>query len=240
VYLRGLSMAFEKHYTAKQAAEAVLKKVHDLLQKSELNKKYMGFKAVEESARESGASDPAAVAAAAGRKKYGKKAFQEAAAAGKKMGKAEESKHDRCVEHVKENSPEVKNPHAVCVAEGVRPAKWSKSEMEKGETENSKKLGYKPSKLGAEEKEPEKSDKAFEVKGKDSKSSDDPRLAEQKSPEANPKEKAEGNNELAGTTPNQVGKDGKNIAGFDEMRGHLKLAKFIGHMEAKRKMKKGY
>ena len=38
------------------------------------------------------------------------------------------SKHDRCVEHVKESSPEVKNPHAVCVAEGVRPAKWKKSE----------------------------------------------------------------------------------------------------------------
>lgn len=45
-----------------------------------------------------------------------------------KMKKAE-SKHDRCVEHVKENSPEVKNPHAVCVAEGVKPAKWGKEEM---------------------------------------------------------------------------------------------------------------
>lgn len=44
------------------------------------------------------------------------------------LAKAEKSKHDRCVEHVKENSPEVKNPHAVCVAEGVKPAKWSKSE----------------------------------------------------------------------------------------------------------------
>lgn len=52
-----------------------------------LEKKYEGFKAVEESAKESGASDPAAVAAAAGRKKYGKEAFQHAAAAGKKMGK---------------------------------------------------------------------------------------------------------------------------------------------------------
>lgn len=40
--------------------------------------------------------------------------------------KANESKHDRCVEHVKENSPEVKNPHAVCVAEGVKPSKWKK------------------------------------------------------------------------------------------------------------------
>lgn len=64
------------------------------------------------------------------------------------------------------------------------------------------------------------------------------RLESQQSPEKNPKEQAEGNNELAGTTPNQVGQDGKNIPGFDEMRGHLKLAKFIGHMEHKRKTKK--
>jgi hypothetical protein len=39
-----------------------------------------------------------------------------------------ESKHDRCVEHVKENSPGVKNPHAACVAVGVRPAAWKKGE----------------------------------------------------------------------------------------------------------------
>ena len=143
----------------------------------DLSKKHYGFKAVEESARESGAKDPKAVAAAAGRKKFGKKKFQEMAAAGKKHhtkksetlnkpyrsqaqrrwahtkagekalgGKAAvhewdeaskgkklpekvkktQSKHDRCVEHIKENSPDVKNPHAVCVAEGVKPAKWKK------------------------------------------------------------------------------------------------------------------
>lgn len=42
------------------------------------------FKAVEESARLGGATNPAAVAASIGRKKYGKKRFQEMAAAGKK------------------------------------------------------------------------------------------------------------------------------------------------------------
>jgi hypothetical protein len=56
-------------------------------QDGQMNKKYEGFKAVEASAAKSGASDPAAVAAAAGREKYGKEAFQHAAAAGKKMGK---------------------------------------------------------------------------------------------------------------------------------------------------------
>ena len=42
------------------------------------------FKAVEESARAGGAKNPAAVAAAIGRKKYGKKKFQAMAAAGRK------------------------------------------------------------------------------------------------------------------------------------------------------------
>jgi hypothetical protein len=46
-----------------------------------------------------------------------------------------ETKHDRCVEHVKENSPEVTNPHAVCVAQGVYPEKWKKS-MTKTEKES--------------------------------------------------------------------------------------------------------
>ncbi len=56
----------------------------------QLSEKYMGFKAVEKSAKKGGAENPAAVAAAIGRKKYGKAAFQKAAAAGKKMGEAEE------------------------------------------------------------------------------------------------------------------------------------------------------
>jgi hypothetical protein len=42
------------------------------------------FKALEKSAKMSGASNPAAVAAAAGRKKYGPKKFAAMAAAGRK------------------------------------------------------------------------------------------------------------------------------------------------------------
>lgn len=360
----------EKLVLPKDVALAVLNKVGEMLQKSELAKKHVGFKAVEESAKEGGASDPAAVAAAVGRKKYGKKAFQEAAAAGHKMGKAEnpdkdedaklgekvehdvedhmlenkdaekqeghkifkcetcgsmykaETKHDRCVEHVKENSPGVSDPHAVCVAEGVKPSKWKKSEelyenlevlaktlgeedrlsksenyndpspksgqgetltpdkkkvdwqeksemekhglspeeikarigksemdkhglspeeikskLKKYETENSKKLGYKLSQEGKEEVDPEASDKAFKVEHKDDKSSDDERLNGQTNPHENKKEQAEGNNEEAGTTPTQVGQDGKNKPGYDEIKGHLKLAKFIGRMEHKRELR---
>lgn len=62
-------------------------------------------------------------------------------------------------------------------------------------------------------------------------------VRDQKNPQHNPKEEAEGNNELAGTTPTQVGQDGKNKPGYDEMKGHLKLAKFIGRMDYKRSTK---
>lgn len=42
------------------------------------------FKQIEDKARASGASNPGAVAAAIGRKKYGKKRFQQMAAAGRR------------------------------------------------------------------------------------------------------------------------------------------------------------
>ena len=45
------------------------------------------FAYVEEKARESGADNPAAVAAAAGRKKYGKKNFQSMSLKGRMVGK---------------------------------------------------------------------------------------------------------------------------------------------------------
>jgi hypothetical protein len=226
-------MAFEKRYTARQVAEAVLKTTQELLAKSELVKA--------------------------------------------------ETKHDRCVRHVEQNSPDVRNPHAVCVAEGVKPGNWKKSEMDKHglspeqmkrklikdglspnevmarmkkyETMMSDKLGYKPSELGAKEKDQEKTDRDYEVHPNppknalgpkspashshpDVQKSETDRLRSQTPPLNNPKEQAEGNNELAGTTPTQVGQDGKNVPGGDEIRGHLKLAKFIGRMEHKRSLKK--
>lgn len=116
------------------------------------------------------------------------------------LKKAAESKHDRCVEHVKENSPEVKNPHAACVAQGVKPAAWGKSEQPAGEIKPKEHVEGEPVNPGD-------------------------RVKEQVAPESNPKEQAEGNNPEWGTDPGK--------------KGHFKLAKFIGHMEAKRKMSKG-
>ncbi|HXN74976.1 MAG TPA: hypothetical protein VN855_00605 [Candidatus Acidoferrum sp.] len=155
-------MAHEKHFTAKQAANAILEKVGDILKKSKVMKE-------------------------------------------KPLSKSELEVDFDAV-----------------------------SALLKGETENSKKLGYKLPEAGRNEKQPEKSDGAFQVEGKGHPSSNDPRLGTQPNPEKNPKEQAEGNNELAGTTPTQVGQDGKNKPGYDEMKSHLKLAKFIGRMDYKR------
>ena len=56
-----------------------------------LTEKYMGFKKTVAAIKKGGsAENPEAVAAAIGRKKYGKAAFQKAAAAGKKMGEGEQ------------------------------------------------------------------------------------------------------------------------------------------------------
>ncbi len=234
-------MPHEKCYTAKQAANVVLDKVSEMLKKSKtlqtnlaksevLEKKYEGFKAVEESAAKSGASDPGAVAAAIGRKKYGKEAFQHAAAEGHKMHKCDGCggmfKSDEMLEECSKHEQMTKSELQVDFENLTALLKY--------EPENSKKLGYKLSEAGKEERQPEASDKAFDVKSGKESTSPDPRLAEQKDPQHNAKENAEGNNELAGTTPTQVGQDGKNMPGGDEIKGHLKLAKFIGMKEYKR------
>jgi len=77
----------QKIYESVEAKGSVLEGVKSVEQK--LSEKYMGFKAVEKAAKKGGAENPAAVAASIGRKKYGKTAFQKAAAAGKKMGESQ-------------------------------------------------------------------------------------------------------------------------------------------------------
>lgn len=108
-------------------------------------------------------------------------------------------------------------------------------------SQNPKKENAKPSEHGSKDAEQHANGKGpkGEIHPKEKEEAPSDNVRAQAAPDKNPKEQAEGNNELAGTTPNQVGQDGKNIAGFDEMKGHLKLAKFIGHMESKRKIKLG-
>lgn len=50
-------------------------------------KTYIGFKTLESKLKKKGIKNPSALAASIGRKKYGKKKFQAAAAKGKKLGK---------------------------------------------------------------------------------------------------------------------------------------------------------
>ena len=76
----------EDKYT-KYSGQNIMKKPNTIAEAvKQIEEKYMGFKAVEKAAKKGGAKDPAAVAASIGREKYGKKKFQKAAAAGKKLG----------------------------------------------------------------------------------------------------------------------------------------------------------
>jgi hypothetical protein len=81
----------------KQATSAP--KATSKLQESieQVNEKYMGFKKVAAAAKAGGAENPEAVAASAGRKKYGKEKFQKAAAAGKKLGEATKQVQEKAV-----------------------------------------------------------------------------------------------------------------------------------------------
>ena len=74
----------ERIYESVEAQGSVMAGVNSV--EARLNEKYMGFKKTVAAVAKSGADNPEAVAASIGRKKYGKAAFQKAAAAGKKMG----------------------------------------------------------------------------------------------------------------------------------------------------------
>jgi hypothetical protein len=178
-------MAFEKRYTAKQAAEAVLKKTQELLAASGLAK-------------------------------------------AEELNKGEWNKIHRKLEaegYSKESADKI---------DGSIKAKMNKYEPTGSKKENSKPNEHhsKDADQHAEGAAPK-----GEIHPHEQEAAPKDGTETQPAPGNNPKEQAEGNNELAGTTPTQVGQDGKNIAGADEMKGHYKLAKFIGHMEAKRKMR---
>ena len=77
--------AAQRIYESVEARGSVLAGVKSV--EANLNEKYMGFKkTVGALKKQDGIKDPEALAASIGRKKYGKTAFQKAAAAGKKMG----------------------------------------------------------------------------------------------------------------------------------------------------------
>ena len=83
----------EKLRNVKLTEEAPPAKVNSdsaVVPATRLDEKYMGWKKTVSAIKKGGsAEDPEAVAAAIGRKKYGKEKFQKAAAAGKKLGEGE-------------------------------------------------------------------------------------------------------------------------------------------------------
>ena len=85
--------------TAKEKHDATVKQIYESVEakgsvlegvsavEARLNEKYMGFKdTVSALKKQGGVDNPEGLAASIGRKKYGKKKFQKAAAAGKKLG----------------------------------------------------------------------------------------------------------------------------------------------------------
>ena len=74
-------------YESVESQGSVLEGVNSV--EARLNEKYMGFKKTVAAVAKGGADNPEAVAASIGRKKYGKAAFQKAAAAGRKMGEGD-------------------------------------------------------------------------------------------------------------------------------------------------------
>jgi hypothetical protein len=233
-------MAEQKKYTAREAALAVLAKAHEMLKSEHMNKPPH--------------PTPAPMLAMSEKNPD--------ASADAELG--ERIEH-LCEKHMMDNKDaERKEGHKIVKSEDCmkcnmkqpnpstgqgdllhRPAAKAKWQMDKGEEREkeggvdtgSKKLGYKPSKIGAEEKDQEMpSDGAFEPKGIDHKSSDDPRLGSTNDPDKDPKEHAEGNNAQPGSKPAveaNVSQDTNSI------KGHMKLAKFIGRMEHKRSLSKG-
>jgi hypothetical protein len=208
-------MAFEKKYTAKQTAQAVLDKVSELLGKSTLTKveKLENTEVNDENSLNKSEGDKI----------------------------REMQKHGLSPEQIKTKMKKDEDMEK----HGLSPEEI-KAKMKKSEgypPQNSKKENAKPSEHDsknayqhAEGKGPkgEIHPKEHAEGGTDGKSAE---VNSQTPPGNNEKEKAEGNNELAGTTPTQVGQDGKNVPGGDEIKGHLKLAKFIGRMEHKRTLK---
>jgi hypothetical protein len=103
--------------TPQPAAQSKPKTLLESTMEQVLQEKYMGFKkTVGALKKQGGVENPEALAASIGRKKYGKKAFQKAAAAGKKLGEGE-GPHDwmddmRALAHKMHPQDKLKQAHA--------------------------------------------------------------------------------------------------------------------------------
>ena len=108
--------AAERIYESVEAKGSILEGVKGVEQN--LSEKYQGFKKTVAAIKKSGTADnPEAVAAEIGRKKYGKAAFQKAAAAGKKMGESEQGVAEGMDDTVYPNAQVIKSKNGKPVGE---------------------------------------------------------------------------------------------------------------------------
>jgi hypothetical protein len=235
-------MAFEKRYTAKEAALAVLKKTEELLRFSRLAKaenpdEKQDAKLGEEVEH---LCEDHMIENKAAEKKEGHKLVQKSECMKCNLVKPTPAsgQGDTLRLDAKDREWQMdKSEFADLTGDFAELEEMFKAEREGGVDVGSKKLGYKPSKLGAEEKQAEPSDKAFQVEGKEHKSSDDSRMGHTNDPDKDPKEGAEGNNAEPGSKPGVESHPGQDAHPISETKGHLKLAKFIGRMEHKRSLR---
>ena len=224
----------DKQLTAKQVATAVLEKVGELLHKSELVKTEKGVH------RQGGFGSKPGESSAGAAMRISNIHSISAPSPSMSSNHPDPSGHLGAAKEWK-NKAVASHKQVLGELKGMPKPNLPKSEdMEKAEgykPENSEKENAKPSEHNSKDamQHADGPGPKGEIHPKEKEAGDPTNESRPTPPPGNnPKEKAEGNNELAGTTPTQVGQDGKNKPGYDEMKGHLKLAKFIGRMEHKR------
>ncbi len=223
-------MAEEKKYTAQEAAKAVLAKAEDMLKAYSAKKELKKEETIIDQNRADGGTKSAD-------KKADKDAHIEKGETGHEKGintASDPKQKSRVMMGTSKAGSQLPSKDKADISEAKDAHKSVLSEMKNMPKPKLTKGEMPPKSEKATPDAEPKSDKAFQVRPSHAPEGKEPRLNEQKAPEANPKEQAEGNNEKAGTTPTQVGQDQKNKPGFDEMKGIMKLAKFMGRMEHKK------
>lgn len=221
-------MANEKLYTAKQAAQAVLEKVGEVLRKSEVLKAETGH---EKGVHTSMATKIHPASQLPHGNKGGKShaGMETAGAHDVRANGGPGIKKPGKVAEVRENTAKKIHRNVLADLRSMPSPSLGKSECSKCGQMHKQEV---PTSQNECNEVVQKAEPKGEIHPKEQQAGEavkpGERVKEQVPPQENTHEQAEGNNEPAGTTP----KDG--IEQSQELGSHLKLAKFIGRMEQKR------
>jgi hypothetical protein len=214
-------MSEEKKYSAREAAIAVLKKTEEVLKKTHIEhslEKAVSMGKVggaRTTGEEKGVHEPTYGTAAESKKELGESFAGHLTRAGKGKNSTATVAHKKVLKELKAM------PKPNLTKREGNPD--SKQDEELGE-EVAHDVVEHIAKDPASHKEELKELKVNKAEPESKDITGDQKVREQVDPELNPKENAEGNNQEWGTSPKSY--------------GSLKLAKFLGHIEAKRKSKK--